>query len=69
MSLRKHRHRVAISRDVAYRYPVRVSRQVPAAHGGITEIANCLCGAIRLTNFNQGFAEVGAWQDPAEVQS
>ena len=69
MSLKKHRHRVHSSRDVAYRYPVRVKRQVPPAQGGITEIATCLCGAIRLTNLNHSYAEVGAWQDPAEAQS
>lgn len=68
-SPRRHRHRVKITQDVAYRYPVRITGQVAEAHGGITEIAVCACGATRLSNHNQGWAEIGEWQDPAEGQS
>lgn len=68
-SPRRHLHRVKVTQDVAYRYPVRITGQVPAAHGGITEIAVCACGATRLANYNQGYAEIGDWQDPAEGQS
>lgn len=36
-------------------------KQNPAAHGCITEIDYCTCGARRETNVNGLHVEVGAW--------
>lgn len=36
----------------------------PRAHGNITDMQQCICGATRQVNLNQGFVEHGAWSDP-----
>lgn len=36
-------------------------RQYPAAHGYVTTVAICRCGAVRHTNENQGHVERGRW--------
>jgi hypothetical protein len=57
-----HTHRTESSRTIPFTGPVATERQNPRAHGGVTEIATCKCGATRLTNRNQGHVERGQWQ-------
>lgn len=33
-----------------------------AAHGNITEIDHCRCGAVRRTNINQHYRESSGWR-------
>lgn len=45
-----------------YTGPVSLTRENPAAHGGVTEVAVCAtCGAERHTNVNGWAIEVGEW--------
>lgn len=41
--------------------------QNPAAHGNVTEIETCACGAVRKRNVNGGHEEVGTWDLPEWV--
>lgn len=64
MTTKPHHHRPthAIS-DLApgpYTGPVRWPGN-PAAHGGVSYVQQCRCGAVRRTNANAGAREVGAW--------
>jgi hypothetical protein len=34
------------------------------AHGGVSIVETCACGAQRRTNANQGYEEVGRWSHP-----
>lgn len=62
-----HKHKAADSRDVAFSGPVSIDRENPAAHGNITQIDRCRCGAERRTNINQHHVERGEWStDEAE---
>lgn len=36
------------------------------AHGGITQIARCKCGAVRRMNINGGRRESSGWRHPSE---
>lgn len=55
-----HKHRVKSTRTTPFFHPVAV-RQNQAAHGGVTKIATCACGAERHTNVNGSHVERGAW--------
>lgn len=56
-----HKHRVKTYQDRAFFGPVRHPEK-PAAHGNITRIASCACGAVRRTNINGSHREVGQWE-------
>ena len=56
----RHTHRPEASRDEAFGGPVS-RRQNRAAHGNITRVDTCRCGATRHTNRNQGHIERGEW--------
>lgn len=53
-------HRAAQSFDRGFRHAVSVDEN-PAAHGGITTVETCRCGAQRLHNSNNGRVESGDW--------
>ena len=61
-----HHHKVKTSIDRGFNGPVTTETdgryaQNPAAHGNITRIDACACGATRRTNINQGYREYGRW--------
>jgi len=57
----KHRHKAASApRTLPYAGPV-AKRQNRAAHGNVTVVDSCACGARRLTNVNQQHVERGSW--------
>jgi len=59
----KHQHRTTKSVVRPYvGYSVRPDRPNPAAHGGVTIVERCACGAQRLTNVNGRHIETGRWQ-------
>lgn len=42
----------------------------PKAHGHLTDVVLCFCGAIQWTNVNGPYREIGPWQQPiTEEQS
>lgn len=57
----KHVHRAARTRVEPFTGPVRPDRPNRAAHGGITRVSVCWCGAERRSNHNNGHAEYGQW--------
>lgn len=59
-----HQHRAvpALRKDVGFTGPVSWPEN-PRAHGNITQIDFCRCGAVRRTNRNAGLAERGAWEE------
>jgi len=58
-----HKHRPAQRRTVPFVGPLQSRHPNPRAHGNVTEIATCNCGATRRTNRNFGYEEHGAWSD------
>lgn len=65
---RQHRHRVSMTREVAFSGPVRAP-QIEAAHGGVCIVDACRCGAERRTNANGKHRERGEWiAPPAAVE-
>ena len=62
-----HTHRPTTRTETAFRGPVSSARPNPAAHGWLTIADICRCGAVRLTNVNQGHAERGKWEENADV--
>lgn len=65
MNTSKHRHRAVPSRsdDRCYAGCVDPDRCQPAAHGCVTIIDVCRCGARRHTNANGRHVEYGPWVD------
>jgi len=62
--MKTHTHKAKTRRIVGFSHCVCVAprRCDGRAHGGLTEIARCRCGAERRTNVNQGFRERGEWE-------
>jgi hypothetical protein len=62
----QHRHRAATSGPAsAYLGPVRRAvRQNRQAHGGVTYVETCACGAAKVVNRNGRHAEHGPWDMP-----
>jgi len=58
-----HRHRAEKSTDRPFAGPV-ARRQTVAAHGNITRIEVCACGAQRSVAINGVHRERGEWLDP-----
>ncbi len=62
--MKQHRHRVESEKTRCYLGPVTSEtsgryRQNPAAHGWVTYISYCRCGATRKDNVNGGHIERG----------
>jgi len=60
---RPHAHAALATkaRDVPYGWCVQPWRCVEGAHGNVTRIDVCRCGAQRQTNINQNHVERGSW--------
>ena len=58
MKTTAHRHRANHSRDVPWMFPAGDDRR---AHGNITTIDTCSCGAERRTDINQQHVSRGPW--------
>ena len=59
-----HQHRSIEPREKTIPYighSVRPDKPNPVAHGNVTHIEVCACGARRLTNSNGGRLERGPW--------
>jgi hypothetical protein len=61
-------HAAVRSFERAFRHTVSVDDEDPRAHGNVTKVEVCRCGANRLTNMNQGYVESGDWHYVEEVQ-
>ena len=60
-----HRHQVIRTETRPFTGPV-AAKQNPAAHGGVTLVHYCACGATRRTNQNGRHIERGPWQEPGQ---
>ncbi len=47
--------------ETTFRGPAPGARENPMAHGGSRVTERCACGAVRVTNVNGIYVEVGAW--------
>jgi len=56
-----HTHRAAETMERAFAGPVSTDRQNPAAHGNVTVIDACRCGAERRRNINGRHSESSGW--------
>ena len=56
-----HQHKAVESRTRPYRHPVVRRKQNRAAHGNVTRIDRCECGAERHVNVNGKHRERGPW--------
>jgi hypothetical protein len=65
-----HTHRVKSWVTVDFRGCVSPDQCTPEAHGDITDIATCSCGAVQKTNINRQYREAGPWEetDPARTE-
>lgn len=65
-----HTHRVKSWVTVDFRGCVSPDQCTPEAHGDITDIATCSCGAVQKTNINRQYREAGPWEetDPARME-
>lgn len=63
-----HKHKAKSKKTTPFFGPVSGTRkQNPAAHGNVTVIAKCRCGAERSTNVNGPHVERGQWSSPEGV--
>lgn len=58
-----HQHRPKTSVDRPYTRCVNPERCTTEAHGNITRVDTCSCGATREQNINQSYIERGTWRD------
>lgn len=54
-------HARAERTETAFRGPAPGARENPMAHGGCRVTERCACGAVRVTNVNGIYVEVGTW--------
>jgi hypothetical protein len=60
-----HRHQVISWVTVGFNGCVAPDQCVPEAHGDITDIAKCSCGAVQKANINGKYREIGpGWSLP-----
>jgi hypothetical protein len=60
-----HRHKMSTERNYCFRGPAVGARtENRAAHGNVTVVERCACGATRETNINGRHVERGAWMQP-----
>jgi hypothetical protein len=60
-----HQHRATETTTRPFAGPVNTRRHNRAAHGNITRIDRCSCGAERRTNINGRHKERGPWKEGA----
>jgi hypothetical protein len=58
-----HQHQVISWVTVDFSGCVVPDQCVPEAHGDITDIAKCSCGAVQKTNINGEYREIGLWEE------
>lgn len=56
-----HKHRVKTRVERGFTHPVAWPEN-RSAHGNITRVDTCSCGAIRSTNINGNHIERGQWK-------
>lgn len=56
-----HRHSAETDTDRPYSGPIYSARPNRRAHGGITRVEQCACGATRSININNSHRETGSW--------
>ena len=61
-----HQHRAAKRTERPYSGPVAARKQNPAAHGNVTRVETCTCGAERKVNINGHHTERGPWQEAGQ---
>jgi hypothetical protein len=65
-----HKHKPIQSRTETRPYSGPVATgddEDPRAHGNVTYVYHCECGATQRANSNAGTQEIGDWVDEAEV--
>lgn len=62
------RHKATTERTIGYLYCCASKPWLCSgrAHGGVTHIETCRCGATRLTNSTGGYSETSGWVLPQE---
>jgi hypothetical protein len=61
---KNHKHRAKKgARIECFSHCVNPENCNPGSHGNITKILVCSCGATQKVNINQGYVEIGPWQD------
>jgi hypothetical protein len=63
-----HAHTVRRWRTQSFQDCVAPERCTPAAHGHVTDIIECFCGATRQINVNGPYREIGPWQRATEEE-
>jgi hypothetical protein len=63
----RHRHRSARTDTRPFAVPVS-RRENRAAHGCVTLVHTCRCGAVRRLNVNGRHIEAGPWVEPGELR-
>lgn len=58
-----HKHAPRYSETIGFTGAVSGAYN-PSAHGGVTEIQECTCGAQRRVNINGAHEEIGSWDMP-----
>jgi len=60
-----HKHRPKWLKERPYQYCVAEGNRPckPRAHGGISHIATCICGAVQYVNQNKQETEFGIWKE------
>jgi hypothetical protein len=63
-----HQHQVNRWYSLPFTECVAPDHCVPQAHGNIIDLITCACGAMRRSNINRGYREIGPWEEmvPAE---
>jgi hypothetical protein len=56
-----HTHHAENWVTVVFQGCVAPDQCVPEAHGHVTDITTCYCGAVQKTNINRGHREIGPW--------
>jgi hypothetical protein len=60
-----HKHRIHRTFTRPFTGSVAVTREKPQAHGNITIMDICRCGAVRKQNVNGAWLERGPWLMPS----
>jgi hypothetical protein len=58
-----HKHQVSSWMTVIFSGCVAPDQCTPEAHGHVTDVSTCPCGAIQRTNVNRGYREIGPWEE------
>ena len=68
-ALVKHIHRAvpALGREHCFTGPIPGAKENRRAHGCVTCVDTCRCGAVRSMNINFNNIEEGPWEPPAST--